>query len=52
MAKSNYMKDFYKQFEELNKKLDDILKENKKLNLTIYEQKKTIEKLIIKQNPI
>lgn len=45
MPKSNYLNDFYKQFEELNQKLDKLLKENKKQTITIYNQKLTIDKL-------
>mgnify|MGYP002624784757 CR=1 FL=1 len=37
--------DFYKQFEELNKKLDKLIDENSKLSLTIYNQNLTIERL-------
>ena len=39
------MNDFYKQFEELNKKLDKLLIENKNLSLTIYNLNSEIDKL-------
>lgn len=45
MTSRGYINDFYKQFEELNKKLDELIKENKTLTLTIYNQKLTIDKL-------
>lgn len=35
MTQKGYMNDFYKQFEELNKKLDKLLSENKIQALTI-----------------
>lgn len=50
MASKGYINDFYRQFEELNKKLDKLIIENKEqaltiqsLNSTIKELKKTIE---------
>lgn len=50
--RTNYELDFYKQFEELNKKLDCLLKENKELNNTIKDLNKKLDeanKLIEKQ---
>lgn len=41
--RTNYELDFYKQFEELNNKLDCLLKENKELNNTIKELNKKLE---------
>ena len=50
MTSKGYINDFYRQFEELNKKLDKLIIENKEqaltihsLNSTIKELKKTIE---------
>lgn len=40
---SNYESGMYKQFEELNKKFDSLLKENKELNNTIKELNKKLD---------
>ena len=50
MVKSNYLNDFYKQFEELNKKLDKLSNENKKLYLTINNLKEELQKSNISNN--
>ena len=41
--RTNYELDFYKQFEELNKKMDCLLKENKELNNTNKELYKKLD---------
>lgn len=46
---TNYINDFYRQFEELNKKLDKLIKENKEQSLTIYSlnlETKALKKII------
>ena len=43
MSKTNYMNDFYKQFEELYKKLDSLLEKNKELINENKKLKKVVE---------
>lgn len=46
MPKSNYLNDFYKQFEKLNEKLDKMISENRKQSLEIYNLKQSNKNLI------
>lgn len=43
--RKGFTTDFYNQFEQLNKKLDDLLKENKNQSLIIYNLNLEIKKL-------
>lgn len=45
MSPRGYINDFYRQFEELNQKMDKLLKENKEQSLTIYYLNSTIDEL-------
>ena len=42
---TNYQDNLFHEFEKLNKKLDELIKENKNLSLTIYNLNLEIEKL-------